>query len=58
MHTYLSILARKQKYFLKNKNFDFDFPESCQNVGSNPTRRAIPYTVDYIINYKNKKELI
>ena len=32
MHTYLSILARKEKYFLKNKNFDFHFPETCLNV--------------------------
>lgn len=32
MYSYLSILARKEKYFLKNKNFDFHFPETCLNV--------------------------
>jgi len=32
MHTYLSILARKEKYFLKKKKIEIFFPESYQNV--------------------------
>ena len=37
MYSYLSILARKKKYFSKKKNFENDFPETCLNVGSNYT---------------------